>query len=201
MAQLTDRALRRLLAVADHLGGAPHAVTSCCQPAAAAAASAGQSDIEIGAVSPDVAIFDMDCEAVTGFEREQFLIEGRWLWSGVMLPWVRHSWTAALKRVQAYQDAMVLEDWAQHGWEQPPLEVKQRMLGGSGSTGRPSFDLFKPPRSTAPLKGQKPTLPFGSGSWCDPPPIFSQAPDFCIDYTLNTKWTTQSFSRRTFQST
>ena len=164
--------LRRLLAVVSHLGGAsrgrPHQpirLAPVATAAAAAATAAGHSSTEIveTAVSPDVAIFDMECDSIRGFNREEFLAEGRWLWSGVMLDWVRHSWTAALQRVQAKQDAMVLDDWAQHGWEEPPLEVKQQMLGGSGSTGRPSFNLFTPP--TAPPKGQKPRLPFGSGSW------------------------------------
>jgi hypothetical protein len=168
---------RRLHAVGGHLQGSlgPHrgpshppaprwfqpAPQHCLCPASTSVDSA--SMLEEGAVSPDVAIFDMECDAIRTFKREQFLIEGCWLWSGVMLPWVRASWTAALQRVQRLQDDMVLADWSQHNWEEPPLEVKQQMLGGSGSTGRPSFDLFKPP--TPCPKGQKPRLPLGSGSW------------------------------------
>ena len=68
--------------------------------------------IEQGAVPSDVEIFDMECVSIRGFDRDEFLREGRWLWAGVMLPWVRRSWTAALQRVQALQDDMILQDWA-----------------------------------------------------------------------------------------
>ena len=115
-------------------------------------------------VPPDVDIFDMRCPSIRDFDRAEFLREGRWLWSGVMLPWVRRSWTAALQRVQALQDEMILADWTPYGWEQPPLHVKRRMLGGSGSTGRPSFDLFKPP-ADANRSGNRAKLPLGAGSW------------------------------------
>lgn len=47
------------------------------------------------------------CESIRCFNRATFLEEGRWLWRGVMLPWVARSWTAALQRVQGLQDAMV----------------------------------------------------------------------------------------------
>jgi hypothetical protein len=115
-------------------------------------------------VPPDVEIFDIRAQSIRDFDRDEFLREGRWLWSGVMLPWVRRSWTAALQRVQALQDEMILKDWTPHGWEQPPLDVKRRMLGGSGSTGRPSFDLFQPP-AEATRSRSRAKLPFGTGSW------------------------------------
>ena len=42
--------------------------------------------IEEGAVPPDVEIFDMECVSIRGFDRDEFLREGRWLWAGVMPP-------------------------------------------------------------------------------------------------------------------
>jgi hypothetical protein len=107
-----------------------------------------EDGILVGAVPHSVPILDMQCESIRGFDLDTFLVEGRWYWKGVMLPWVRRSWTAALKRVQQYQDEMVLSDWSVHGWEQPSPEDKQLMLCGSGSTGRPSFDAFRPSPDT-----------------------------------------------------
>ena len=68
-----------------------------------------------------------------------------------MLPWVARSWTAALQRVQKFQDDMILQDWSEFGWDQPTPEQKQLMLGGSGSTGlgarvgdAPRVEIAKP---------------------------------------------------------
>ena len=158
--------MHRLGALGRHLlpAGAP----PCPCPCSAADAQLDSDGIVAGAVPHDAPILDMACESIRGFSLDEFLIEGRWYWRGAMLPWVARSWTAALQRVQKFQDDMILQDWSEFGWEQPTPEQKQLMLGGSGSTGRPSFGLFKPrsgeaQQPSAQSAGAK--LPLNPGSW------------------------------------